>query len=66
MPSTFEGAKLSLTKMLSSHFQVSHSMTFNSGSNSPYKFGANYVGTQLYTQSEVKQKIIFIIYKLIL
>jgi hypothetical protein len=43
--------------MLSSHFQVNHSMTLNSGSNSAYKFGANYVGTQLYTQSEVKKKI---------
>jgi len=53
MPPTFEGAKLSVTKMLSSHFQVSHSMTLSSGQNSGYKFGANYVGTQLYSQSEV-------------
>jgi len=53
MPPVFEGAKLSVTKMLSSHFQVSHSMTLSSGSNSGYKFGANYVGTQLYSQSEV-------------
>ncbi len=53
MPQAFEGAKLSVTKMLSSHFQVSHSMTLSSGSNSGYKFGANYVGTQLYSQSEV-------------
>lgn len=53
MPGTFEGAKLSVTKMLSSHFQVSHSMTLSSGTNSGYKFGSNYVGTQLYTQSEV-------------
>lgn len=55
MPPTFEGAKLSVTKMLSSHFQVSHSMTLSSGQNSGYKFGANYVGTQLYSQSEVNQ-----------
>jgi mitochondrial import receptor subunit TOM40 len=54
MPPAFEGAKLSVTKMLSSHFQVSHSMTLSSGTNSGYKFGANYVGTQLYSQSEVK------------
>ncbi|CAF0905452.1 unnamed protein product [Adineta ricciae] len=53
MPPTFEGAKLSVTKMLSSHFQVSHSMTLSSGSNCGYKFGANYVGTQLYSQSEI-------------
>jgi hypothetical protein len=56
MPPIFEGAKLSITKILSSHFQVSHSMTLNNGSNSAYKFGANYVGTQLYTQSEVQKK----------
>jgi hypothetical protein len=53
MPPTFEGAKLSVTKMLSSHFQVSHSLALNSGANCGYKFGANYVGTQLYSQSEV-------------
>ena len=53
MPGTFDGAKLSVTKMLSSHFQVSHSLTLNSGTSSGYKFGSNYVGTQLYTQSEV-------------
>jgi hypothetical protein len=64
MPPIFEGAKLSITKILSSHFQVSHSMTLNNGSNSAYKFGANYVGTQLYTQSEVqkKKKKIFFVY----
>jgi len=54
MPPTFEGAKLSVTKMLSSHFQASHSLTLSSGTNSGYKFGANYVGTQLYSQSEVR------------
>ncbi len=53
MPPIFEGAKLSVTKMLSSHFQVSHTMTLTNGPNSGYKFGSNYVGTQLYTQSEV-------------
>jgi mitochondrial import receptor subunit TOM40 len=57
MPPTFDGAKLSITKMLSSHFQVSHSMALNSGGSSGYKFGSNYVGTQLYTQSEVRIKI---------
>ena len=53
MPPTFEGAKLSVTKLLSSHFQVSHSMTLSSGANSGYKFGANYVGTQLYSHAEI-------------
>ncbi|UJR30918.1 hypothetical protein I4U23_018428 [Adineta vaga] len=53
MPPAFEGAKLSVTKMLSSHFQVSHSLTLSSGPNCGYKFGGNYVGTQLYSQSEV-------------
>ena len=54
MPPAFEGAKLSVTKMLSSHFQVSHSLTLSAGSSCGYKFGANYVGTQLYSQSEVR------------
>jgi hypothetical protein len=58
MPPTFDGAKLSVTKMLSSHFQVSHSMTLTSGSNSGYKFGANYVGTQLYSHAEVKETLL--------
>jgi mitochondrial import receptor subunit TOM40 len=58
MPPTFDGAKLSVTKMLSSHFQVSHSMTLTSGSNSGYRFGANYVGTQLYSHAEVKQTLL--------
>ncbi|CAF0949803.1 unnamed protein product [Rotaria sordida] len=53
MPPAFEGAKLSVTKMLSSHFQVSHSMTLSNSSTSGYKFGANYLGTRLYSQSEV-------------
>lgn len=58
MPPTFEGAKLSITKILSSHFQVSHSLTLGSGTNSGYKFGANYVGTQLYSQSEISPVIL--------
>lgn len=53
MPPTFEGAKLSVTKILSSHFQVTHSLTLNSGASCGYKFGANYVGTQMYSQSDV-------------
>jgi hypothetical protein len=54
MPPVFEGAKLSVTKVLSSHFQVSHSLALNSGASCGYKFGANYVGTQFYSQSDVK------------
>ena len=57
MPPAFEGAKLSVTKVLSSHFQVTHSMTLSTVTNSGYKFGANYLGTQLYSQSEVSKKI---------
>ncbi|CAF0854049.1 unnamed protein product [Adineta ricciae] len=53
IPPAFEGAKLSVTKMLSSHFQVSHSLTLSAGSNCGYKFAANYVGRQLYSPSEV-------------
>jgi mitochondrial import receptor subunit TOM40 len=60
MPPTFEGAKLSVTKILSSHFQVSHSLVLNTGASSGYKFGGNYVGTQLYSQSEVNYSTDFI------
>jgi len=58
IPPTFEGAKLSVTKILSSHFQVSHSLALASGTNSGFKFGANYVGTQLYSQSEISPVIL--------
>lgn len=53
MPPTFEGAKLSVTKILSSHFQVTHSLALNSGASCGYKFGANYVGTQIYSPADV-------------
>lgn len=53
-PIAFEGGKISVSKMLSSHFQVSHTMTLSNGPNNGYKFGANYAGTQLYSASEVR------------
>jgi mitochondrial import receptor subunit TOM40 len=52
-PIIFEGFKFSLNKMLSSHFQVNHSMTLSSVIPSGYKFGATYVGTNQYTPMEV-------------
>jgi mitochondrial import receptor subunit TOM40 len=58
MPPVFEGAKLSVTKVLSSHFQVSHSLALNSGASCGYKFGANYVGTQFYSQSDISPVIL--------
>ncbi|KAF1765687.1 hypothetical protein GCK72_005640 [Caenorhabditis remanei] len=43
-PTCFEGAKLMVNKGLSSHFQVSHTLSL-SAMNTGYRFGATYVGT---------------------
>lgn len=43
-PICFEGAKAMVQKGLSSHFQVSHTMSI-SQANTGYRFGATYVGT---------------------
>ncbi|CAD6198631.1 unnamed protein product [Caenorhabditis auriculariae] len=43
-PTCFEGAKLMVNKGLSSHFQVSHTLSL-SPMNTGYRFGATYVGT---------------------
>ncbi|XP_035222918.1 mitochondrial import receptor subunit TOM40 homolog 1-like [Stegodyphus dumicola] len=46
-PTTFEGSKLMINKMLSSHFQVSHSINLSMSNTTPsgYRFGATYVGS---------------------
>jgi len=49
----FEGGKLVVNKGLSSHFQISHTMTMSSLQPSGYKFGCTYVGTKQYSPSEV-------------
>ncbi|XP_065565669.1 mitochondrial import receptor subunit TOM40 homolog 1-like isoform X2 [Artemia franciscana] len=46
-PSNFEGAKLLISKGLSNHFQISHTMSLSSTVPSTYKFGATYVGTNI-------------------
>ena len=52
-PVIFEGFKFALNKMLSTHFQVNHSLTLSSVHQSGYKFGATYVGNKQITPSEV-------------
>jgi len=51
-PMNFEGAKLLVNKGLSSHFQVTHTMTLASTVPSEYRFGATYVGTRMLSPSE--------------
>lgn len=52
-PVIFEGFKFTLNKMLSTHFQINHSLTLSSVVPSGYKFGATYVGTNQFSPSEV-------------
>lgn len=53
-PQTFEGGRFLVSKGLSSHFQVSHTLTMSqvSPQDSGYKFGATYIGTKQYSPSE--------------
>lgn len=46
-PQNFEGARLTIKKVLSEHFNVTHSITLSSVTPSGYKFGAKYVGTKM-------------------
>lgn len=57
-PIIYEGFKFTLNKMLSTHFQVNHSITMSSIVPSAYKFGATYVGTSQLSPSEVNLKCI--------
>ena len=43
-PVMFEGGKLMVNKMLSNHFQISHTVNMSSITPSGYRFGATYVG----------------------
>ncbi|XP_053978246.1 mitochondrial import receptor subunit TOM40 homolog 1-like [Hylaeus anthracinus] len=45
-PQNFEGARLTINKVLSEHFKVTHSITLSSVTPSGYKFGARYIGTK--------------------
>lgn len=51
-PQVFEGAKVIIAKGLSSHFQVSHTLTLSSFSPSGYRFGGTYIGTKQISPSE--------------
>lgn len=44
-PMCFDGARTMLTKAISSHFQVTHTLSISS-QNTGYRFGATYVGTK--------------------
>ncbi|CAL7934551.1 unnamed protein product [Xylocopa violacea] len=46
-PQNFEGARLTINKILSEHFNVMHSITLSAVTPSGYKFGTKYVGTKL-------------------
>ncbi|CAG5115617.1 unnamed protein product [Candidula unifasciata] len=51
-PQVFEGAKLVISKGLSSHFQVNHTLAV--GTNTPYlyRFGTTYIGTKRMSPTE--------------
>lgn len=51
-PTCFEGARVMLTRGLSNHFQISHTMNLSSVTPSGYRFGATYVGTKQISPSE--------------
>lgn len=51
-PTCFEGARLMLTRGLSNHFQISHTINMSSITPSGYRFGATYVGTKQISPSE--------------
>ncbi|KAJ3662768.1 hypothetical protein Zmor_007097 [Zophobas morio] len=51
-PTNFEGARVMLTRGLSNHFQISHTINMSSITPSGYRFGATYVGTKQISASE--------------
>ncbi|ENN79846.1 mitochondrial import receptor subunit TOM40 homolog 1 [Dendroctonus ponderosae] len=51
-PTCFEGARIMLTRGLSNHFQISHSLNMSSVTPSGYRFGATYVGTKQISPNE--------------
>lgn len=51
-PTCFEGARVMLTRGLSNHFQISHTINMSSVTPSGYRFGATYVGTKQISPSE--------------
>lgn len=51
-PQVFEGGKLIISKGLSSHFQISHTMSLATFQPSGYRFGCTYVGTKQFSPQE--------------
>ncbi|KAL1516122.1 hypothetical protein ABEB36_000043 [Hypothenemus hampei] len=51
-PTCFEGARVMLTRGISNHFQISHTINMSSVTPSGYRFGATYVGTKQISPSE--------------
>lgn len=52
-PLQMEGVRLVVNKGLSNHFQVSHTITLSTLSDSGYRFGATYVGSKQTGPAEV-------------
>ena len=51
-PQNFDGARLVINKILSDHFNVTHTITLSSVTPSGYKFGAKYIGTKVVSLRE--------------
>ena len=51
-PLHFEGAKLTITKKLSNHFRVDHTLTLSTVTPAGYTFGASYEGTTMIGDTE--------------
>ena len=51
-PQVFEGAKVIMAKGLSSHFQISHTLTLSTFSPSGYRFGTTYIGNKQLSPTE--------------
>lgn len=51
-PTNFDGAKLMLTRGLSNHFQISHTLNMSQTTPSGYRFGATYVGCKQISPAE--------------
>ncbi|XP_041373150.1 mitochondrial import receptor subunit TOM40 homolog 1-like [Gigantopelta aegis] len=51
-PQVFEGGKLIVSKGLSSHFQISHTLSLSTFQPSGYRFGATYVGIKQLSPTE--------------
>ncbi|XP_022910965.1 mitochondrial import receptor subunit TOM40 homolog 1 [Onthophagus taurus] len=51
-PTCFDGARVMLTRGLSNHFQISHTINMSTVTPSGYRFGATYVGTKQISPNE--------------